>query len=160
MPLFDYRAKNMEGQETEGAVDAPSEDIAANILRQKNFIILSLKERKARQVFSISLGIFNRVKRKDVVIFARELEVMITANIPIVTALRILTKQTDNVSFKMIISEIADEVESGTKLSKVLSRYPRVFDNFFIYMIQSGETTGKLDEVLNYLADQEEKDYN
>ena len=85
---------------------------------------------------------------------------MMTASVPIVQGLRILTRQTENVTFKIIISEIADEVDGGAKFSAALARYPQVFSNFYINMVRSGETTGRLDETLNYLADQQEKDYD
>ncbi|MFH0853738.1 MAG: type II secretion system F family protein [bacterium] len=160
MPTFEYTAKNAQGQDTTGIVEAPSEDLAQDILREKQLYVLSIKERRKRQLFQSSLGLFNRVPRRDVAIFSRQLAVMISATVPIVQALRILVKQTENVAFKIIISEIADEIDGGAKLSATLARYPRVFDDFFIHMVRSGETTGKLDETLNYLADQQEKDYD
>lgn len=159
MAIYDYRAKDLDGQSVRGAIDAPSEAVASDLLREQNLIILGLAERRRTSIFGSSLAIFNRVPRKAVVVFARQLAVMISATVPIVQALRILVKQTENVTFKIIISEIADEVDGGAKLSSTLARYPTVFSDFFVHMIRSGETTGKLDETLNYLADQQEKDY-
>jgi type IV pilus assembly protein PilC len=78
----------------------------------------------------------------------------------LVQALRILVKQTTNHLFKRAISEIADEVEGGEKLSQALAHYPKIFSDFFVAMVRSGETSGRLDEVLNYLADEQEKDYD
>lgn len=160
MAIFDYRAKDRQGRTLKGAVEAPSEGVATGVLREQNLIILGISERKRTTLFQTSLGIFNRVSRKSVVVFARQLAVMISATVPIVQALRILVKQTDNITFKIIISEIADEVDGGAKLSAALARYPSVFSDFFVHMVRSGETTGKLDETLNYLADQQEKDYD
>lgn len=159
MAIFDYRAKDRDGQSVRGAIEAPSEAVASDLLREQNLIILGLAERKRSGLFQTSLAIFNRVPRKAVVVFARQLAVMISATVPIVQALRILVRQTEHVTFKIIISEVADEVDGGAKLSSTLSRYPSVFSDFFVHMIRSGETTGKLDETLNYLADQQEKDY-
>ena len=85
---------------------------------------------------------------------------MSSATLPIVTALRILEKQTANPKLKVIASEIGDEVEGGAKLSAALAKYPDVFSSFYINMITSGETSGKVDEVLNYLADEQEKNYD
>ena len=106
------------------------------------------------------LNVFNRVKSKELVIFARQLAVMINANVPIVRSLKILLRQTENVKFKVILSDVLDEVEGGAKLSAALQKHPNVFNNFFVFMVRSGETTGKLDEVLEYLATQKEKDYD
>ncbi len=160
MPVYDYKAKDPEGTSVTGAVEAPSEAVAQDTLKERELIVVSLKERKHLTIFQSSLGFFNRVPKKDVVLFARQLAVMISATVPIVQALRILVKQTTNITFKIIISEIADEVDGGARLSASLARYPQAFTDFFIHMVRSGETTGKLDETLNYLADQQEKDYD
>ncbi len=158
MAIYDYRAKNSVGQTVEGAVVAPSESVAYDTLREKQLTIVTLRER-AKSAKFLSSDLFRRVSVKEQVIFARQLSVMISANVPIVRALRILVRQTKNVHFKMILSDILDEVDGGAKLSAALARYPNVFNTFFVSMIRSGETTGKLDEVLIYLADQREKDY-
>lgn len=160
MAIFDYKAKDQNGNTLIGAVEAPTESVATDVLKEKALIILSLTERRKSTFLQGSVPFLNRVKVRDVVIFARQLAVMISATVPIVQALRILIRQTENVTFKIIISEIADEVDGGAKLSSSLARYPQVFGDFFVNMIRSGETTGKLDETLNYLADQQEKDYD
>ncbi|MEK7631762.1 MAG: type II secretion system F family protein [Patescibacteria group bacterium] len=158
MAIFDYRAKNLQGQTVEGAVVAPTESAAYDTLREKQLTIISLRERAKSQQF-LGANLFNRVSVKEQVVFSRQLSVMISANVPIVRSLRILVRQTKNVHFKMILSDVLDEVDGGAKLSAAMGRYPQVFNNFFVSMIRSGETTGKLDEVLIYLADQREKDY-
>lgn len=160
MPVYDYKAKDSSGTSVTGAVEAPNDIVAQDTLKERGLAVVALNERKKHTLFQSSLGFFNRVPRKDVVLFARQLAVMISATVPIVQALRILVKQTSNITFKIIISEIADEVDGGAKLSSSLARYPQAFSDFFIYMVRSGETTGKLDETLNYLADQQEKDYD
>lgn len=160
MPVYDYKAKDNTGASITGAVEAPNDAVAQDTLKERGMTVVALNERKKNTLFQSSLGFFNRVPHKDVVLFARQLAVMISATVPIVQALRILVKQTSNITFKIIISEIADEVDGGAKLSASLARYPQAFSDFFIYMVRSGETTGKLDETLNYLADQQEKDYD
>lgn len=159
MSVFDYKAKDEYGEAVEGAVEAPSEAVAAQVLRERDLVVLALSERKRGGGLS-AMGVLNRISIRDVTVFARQFAVMLSATVPIVQALRILVKQTQNPAFKVIISEIADEVDGGAKLSTTLARYPKVFSDFFVYMVRSGETTGKLDETLNYLADQQEKDYD
>lgn len=160
MAIFDYRSRKNDGTPVNGAVVAPTENVAYDLLREKGLVVISLHERKEGSLLKNPLAIFHRVNVKEQVIFARQLAVMIGANVPIVKALKILVKQTENVNFKVILSDILDEVEGGAKFSAALSRYPSVFNNFFVYMVRSGETTGKLDEVLEYLATQREKDYD
>lgn len=160
MSVFDYKAKDQEGATVEGGVIAPNENIAYNILRDRNLFVILLREQKRSHIVESLLSYFNRVKDKEVVIFSRQLSVMISASVPIVRALRTIVHQTKNDNFKVIISDLADEVDGGAKLSATMARYPRVFSNYFIQMIRSAETTGKLDEILIYLANQAEKDYD
>lgn len=160
MPLFDYIANSKEGDKVRGVVEAASVDIALDTLKDKGFLVLSLNEREEKKGFSVEITWFSRIKIKDIVIFSRQLAVMVSANLPIVQALRILTKQTESVKLKIVISEVADAVDGGMRLSAALAKYPSAFSNFFVSMVRSGETAGKVDEVLNYLADQMEKDYD
>ena len=159
MPIYNYKARNIDGQIKTGAVESVSEAEASALLEEKQLIVLSLTEgiHKEKKGWNINIG---RVKHKDVVIFSRQLSVMISATVPIVQALRILAKQTSNPIFIENISEMADQVDGGMKLSNAMSKHERSFSNFFVSMVKSGETSGKLDEVLLYLADQMEKDYD
>ena len=160
MPLFDYRAKDLEGQTIEGAVEAASEQAALDELSERNLTPVFLQERTQKSVWQVSLKFLNRINAKDLVVFSRQLAVMVAATVPLVQSLRILTKQTQNETLKIIISEVGDEVEGGAKLSAAMSRYADVFSNFYVNMVRSGETSGRLDETLSYLADEAEKNYD
>ncbi len=142
----------------EGLVEAMSEDLAAETLREKGYDIISLSSTLVSG--SSGVHIFNRITAKDIVIFARQFAVMISANVSMVQSLKILTEQTVNIKLKIIISEMADEIDGGEKLSECLAKRPKVFSDFFVNIVKSGEASGKLDEVLNYLADETEKDYD
>ncbi|OGY49965.1 MAG: hypothetical protein A3J59_00915 [Candidatus Buchananbacteria bacterium RIFCSPHIGHO2_02_FULL_56_16] len=159
MPYFRYKAENKRNETVEGVVQAAAQSVAAGILRDQGLTIVSLQEEHPN-ILRYSLKIFNRVKTKDLVIFSRQLSVTISANIPLVQGLRILIAQTTNPTFKMMISEVADDVEGGAKLSAALARHHAVFSKFFVSLIKSGEASGKLDEILLYLANQQEKDYD
>lgn len=157
MPLFSYKAKNTEGKTVSGMVDAGNEQLALAALTDQGLQPLQIAQQKAGGLGSIVL---DRVKTKDAVIFSRQFAVMISASIPVVQALKVLVAQTENLALKMIISEVADEVNGGSKLSDALGKRPKVFDQFYVSVVRAGETSGKLDEVLNYLADEMEKDYD
>ncbi|MCX6784428.1 MAG: type II secretion system F family protein [Candidatus Komeilibacteria bacterium] len=157
MTQYLYQARNERQELFQGVVEAASEDLAVEALFDKGLTVVSLK----KEVEGLKLSFLKKkVTRKDVVVFARQMSVMISANLPIVPALRIISQQLEKPVFKEIITEVADEVEGGSKLSQALSKHTQAFSNFFISMIKSGETSGKLDEVLQYLANQEEKDYD
>ncbi len=159
MSQFEYKARDDQGRVVQGVIDAPSENVAASILVDRGMIVLSLTERRS-DYFKLGIDIFNRIKPKDLVVFSRQLAVMASASVPIVQALRILVNQTEHPKLKTIVSDIADEVDGGAKLSQALAKYRNVFSDFYIAMVRSGETSGRLDDVLNYLADQQEKDYD
>lgn len=159
MAYFRYRAKDELNQTTEGIVQAATTDVAAELLRDQGLTILGLEEER-RDLLQRSLKIFNRVRSKDIVIFSRQLSVIVSAAIPLVQGLRILVNQLERPVLRSAISEVADDVEGGAKLSSALSRHPEMFSNFYVSIVRSGETSGKLDEIMNYLADQSEKDYD
>lgn len=160
MQQFIYSAKNSEGKTITGSVEAPTVETAAEMLRERQLIVLSIEEKSASTLGDRLRQLINRVSMKEVTFFARQLAVMIGATIPIVRSLRALTRQTANNYFRTVVASVASDVDGGTKLSQALAKYPRIFDPFFIHMVRSGETTGRLDQVLEYLATQKEKDYN
>ncbi|MFA5886341.1 MAG: type II secretion system F family protein [Patescibacteria group bacterium] len=159
MPIFKYKAENSSGQVKRGKIVGLSENEVSLKLRQKDLSILDLVD--ITDTFeSKFLQLIAPIKSKDLVIFSRQFSVMVSANVPIVESLLILIDQTDNISLKNLVSSVAGEVNGGAFLSDALARYPKVFSDFFVNIIRSGETSGKLDEVLNYLADETEKSYN
>lgn len=157
MPNFRYQVKDAQGQVSAGVVEAPDEKIAGDTLRDRGLEIVFL-QKEEKPFFHLPLT--GRIGAKDFVFFSRQLSVLISANLPLVQALSTVARQTDNKYFQKILQEAADEVEAGAKLSAALGSQSDVFDDFFVNMIKSGETSGRLDEVLNYLADQKEKDYD
>ncbi len=160
MAVFNYKARTIEGRMSTGTVEAVTESEAAELLSDKGLIVLSLTETTLKKKKSILQMNLSKVSQRDLVIFSRQLSVMIAATVPIVEALRILSQQTINPDFSDKITTIADDVDGGMKLSSALARHSNIFSHFYTSMIKSGETSGKLDEVLEYLADQMEKDYD
>lgn len=159
MSIYKYKALDKKQATVSGKVEAANEDIAVDVLVDRGLSVLSVEKEKS---FDLSkyFGFLNSVKVKELVVFSRQLAVLVSANLPIIKALKVLKEQTDNPYFQKIINEIVGEIEGGEKLSKAFAKYPNVFGEFYINMVKSGETSGKLDEVLNYLADQQEKDYD
>ncbi|MCX6809939.1 MAG: type II secretion system F family protein [Candidatus Berkelbacteria bacterium] len=107
----------------------------------------------------INLKFLNRVRGKEKVLFTRALSATISAGLPIVRALDLLMRQTDNKFFASIIKDIIKRLEEGEKFSSALSNYPNVFDAVFIASISSAEISGKFDEVLKELSDRQENEY-
>jgi len=158
MPIFKYKALASNKQVQEGMIEASGKEYVGEILAEKGLSIVSITEVGAKR--KINLEFLNRIKVKDIVVFSRQFSVLISANVAMVQALKILVDQTANVNLKIVLSEVADEVDSGSTLSEALGKRPKIFGNFYVSVVKSGETSGKLDEVLNYLADEMEKDYD
>jgi len=156
---FDYQARTQEGQIQTGVIEASSRE-AAVLLLQKYGLYVTFLEVTKIPFYARRIEIFQRISSKDVVIFSRQLAIMFKSDVPVVEALQTLSDQTKNKSFKEKILKIAEKVEGGTSLSGSLASYPKVFSPFYTNIVKSGEASGKLSEVLGYLADHLEKEYN
>lgn len=159
MPIFKYLAENSSGKSKRGTIVALSEAEAFVRLRKQDFNPAEVIDVTDSFESKVSL-FFAPIKTKDLVIFSRQFSVMIGASVTVSESLLILVDQTENLSLKNMVSEIAFEVDSGSFLSDAFAKRPKVFSDFFVNIIRSGESSGKLDEVLDYLADEMEKSYD
>lgn len=160
MPLYEYEAKTKEGHVVGGVVVADTPALAVDALRERALTTIALEERAEPSIWALSFGFLRRVPSKALVIFSRQLSVMSAAGVPLVKALRSLTVQTEHPRLRLILEEVASDIDGGSRLSDAMAAHPAVFSAFTVNMIRSGETTGRLANVLEYLADQEEKDYD
>lgn len=159
MAVYKYKALNQDKETLEGLVDAPSLEVAAEVLQEKGYAVISIKEEISGEG-GFQFNILNKIKPRELVVFSRQFAVMISANVAMVQSLKILVDQTESIKLKMVISEIADEVDSGSRLSESLEKRSKIFSSFYVSVIRAGETSGRLEESLNYLADEMEKDYD
>ncbi|MFA6384223.1 MAG: type II secretion system F family protein, partial [Candidatus Omnitrophota bacterium] len=153
MAVFQYSAKDINGRTVVGVVDAPSENEATTMLQNKSYIVLSLKQVKARMLSASS----QKIKLDDLVVFSRQLATMIDAGIPLVQALSILSEQVDNKGLKSVVLTVRQDIEAGMSFCDALAKHPHVFSELFINMSRAGEASGMLDEVLDRLASYLEK---
>ncbi|MHC5038924.1 MAG: type II secretion system F family protein [Planctomycetota bacterium] len=160
MPKFRYQAKNQQGRKLSGTIIAQNETDAVGELRKQNLTVLSVREEGAP-----SFTLFGMVKKRaprprvksdDLVVFTRQLATMVSAGIPLLEALEILTEQAEDKGFKYVLSTVVDDVRSGTDLSNALSRHPKIFQKIYVNMVRAGEASGQLDEILNRLAEYQE----
>jgi type IV pilus assembly protein PilC len=159
MAAYTYSAINAEGLELMGEVHAPTLDAAREQLRVRGLLAELLKELPASGEESVRTA-FKKVKAKSLQIFSRQFATMIGAGLNVVTALHILEQQTDDKYLAVVISEVRADVEGGSLLSQALARHPKVFSRLYIAMVEAGEAAGILDEVLDRLAVQIEKEAN
>lgn len=161
MPRFKYRARLSDGDLQAGVIEAESLEAAQTALEDRGATVVLLESFVGIEAASINLlARLNRVKPKDIVVVTRALSVMISASVPITEAVRNLVRQMSNPLLKAVLADVADEVEGGARLSDAMERHQAVFSPFFVNMVRAGETSGQLSEVLEYLADQQEKDFD
>src|SRR3990172_5649931 len=147
---FNYQARTKEGQMQSGVVEASSRDAALRVLQKYGLFITFLEESR-EPFYAKKIPLLERITRKDVVIFSRQLAIMAKSSVPIIEALHSLVGQTQNRNFKEKIFRIAEEVEGGASLSQAFGRFPEIFSAFYVNMIKSGEASGKISETLEYL---------
>ncbi|HTK60701.1 MAG TPA: type II secretion system F family protein [Candidatus Baltobacteraceae bacterium] len=158
MPIFSYKVKDSRGRDLDGAVEAADSSQATEVLKERGYQVVSVTQREETSIGNLRFTFLQRVKTEDIVVFSRQLSVMVGASISIVRSLRTAARQTTSPKLQKVVLDIASEVEGGVRLSDAFAKYPHVFGTFYVNMLRSGETSGKLDEVLHYLADQQEKD--
>jgi len=165
MAKFQYTARTKEGKLESDIAEASSLEAAISTLQNQQLVIIEIKpfiEAKYLNLNILTKQIFallNRIKSEDIVLFSKQLAILIQAKVPLVQSLRVMARQTENPNFSSIINAVANDVDAGMIFSRALSKYPKVFSNFFIQMTRSGEISGRLEETLTYLSDYINKQY-
>ncbi|MFH1509961.1 MAG: type II secretion system F family protein [Candidatus Nealsonbacteria bacterium] len=156
---FNYQGRTKQGDIRIGSVEASSQESAINLL-QGYGLYVTLLEKAKRPIYAKNITIFSGVSRKDIVLFSRQLSIMFKSKVSLIESLRVLASQMKNADFKEKVFHISEDIEAGTAFSKSLSQYPKIFSPFYVAMVKSGELSGKLSEVLDYLSKHLEKEYH
>ena len=151
MPFYVYTAENKKGRKIKGEIEAVDEKIATSQLKRRNLKVLKLKL-KPKDLFANVAFMQPKVTKKDIVIFTRQFSTMIDAGLPLVQGLTILSDQTENKTFQIILKTIKKDVEGGSTLAEGMRKHPKVFDELFVNLIAAGEVGGILDTILQRLA--------
>jgi type IV pilus assembly protein PilC len=155
MSTFAYKAIDQRGAQASGKIDGESKVAVAATLRNQGFTVLDLNE--VKQGFG-QIQIGGRIKSKDLTVFSRQFATMVNSGLSMLRCLYVLEEQTENKKFAKVIGEIRADVEAGISLSDALEKHPKVFSRLYVSMVRAGELGGILDEVLNRLATQLEKE--
>ncbi len=170
--IYDYQALNKKGQTVSNIVDAPNEAKAKEKLRAQGLYVvkilphLDVEKRGRKTNETVTLKLFyqrgllyinQKMSAKHVGIFSRQLSTLVGAGLPLLRAITDILEQTDNQTFKRMIADIKEKLEGGMSFSNCLARHSNVFSEMYINMVRVGESLGSLDEVIERLADIEEK---
>lgn len=162
MPKFFYTAKNATTGETSGGeMEARDEKTLAQDLRAEGLLLTSFKAEEETSALHVKfLDRFMSVPLKEKMTFTRNLSVMVSSGLTVSRAVNNLALQTSNKTFKKILASVDDDLQSGKTLSEGLGKYPSVFNELFVNMVYVGEVSGNLEEVLDILAVQLEKEHD
>ena len=158
MAQYVYKARDSKGQLVSGTMDADNEQAVRSRLREKNYIATSISLKSKSMNLKEVLAKFQKVKAKNLAVFARQFSTMVNAGLSLVRALDILEKQADDKKLKEIIRDIRLRVESGASLADSFGQHPQTFSDLFINLTHAGEVGGVLDETLSRIAEFLEKD--
>jgi type IV pilus assembly protein PilC len=154
---YAYNAINADGFELKGEIHAPDPEAAREQLRVRGLLAQRLDELPASGEEGVRT-VFKKIKPKSIQIFSRQFATMIEAGLSVVAALTILEEQTDDKYLAAIVKELRADVEGGLLLSEAMVRHPKVFSRLYVAMVEAGEAAGILDEVLDRVAYQIEKE--
>jgi type IV pilus assembly protein PilC len=160
MANFSYKAMDAKGVATSGEVEGDNKAAVASVLRNRGLTVVDLNEVKTGISQFDILAPLQTIKGKDLTIFSRQFATMINAGLAMLRALTVLEEQTENPKLAKVIGMVRADVEAGIALSDALEKHPKVFSRLYTSMVRAGEIGGVLDEVLNRLAEQLEKDDN
>lgn len=156
MPIFLWQAETKKGESKKGEIDAADEAAVRGQLRRQGYKSITVKN-KPKDLFANIPFFQQKVKEKDVVVFARIFATMINAGLPLIQCLDLLGKQEQNKTFAKVIGSIKEDIEGGSTLTDALRKYPKIFDNLFVNLVAAGESGGILDVILQRLSGYMEK---
>jgi type IV pilus assembly protein PilC len=147
MPSFTYTARALNGELKTATIEAASrEDVVAQLRRQRLTVVKVDEEARRKKPRG------GPIKMRDIVIFTRQFSTMINSGLPLVQALDILAKQSQNKTLQDVTRAVVFDVESGHTVADALRKHPRAFNELYVNMVAAGEAGGILDTILMRLA--------
>jgi type IV pilus assembly protein PilC len=146
MPVFQYTARSATGETKSASIDAPSREEAVNRLRRQRLTVVKFEEARAAK------GAGGKIAMRDVVIFTRQFSTMVNAGLPLVQALDILARQSENPALAAAVRAVVADVEQGNTVADAMRKQPKAFNELYTNMVAAGEMGGILDVILNRLA--------
>ncbi|HEX8100885.1 MAG TPA: type II secretion system F family protein [Actinomycetota bacterium] len=148
--VYEYAGRDAAGKHVTGTLVGDSPALVTARLREMGYVPLRVNAQNSGMRREINLR--NRVPLKELAVFSRELATMVSSGVPILKSLAILERQTDSRVLAKTLVDIRVEIERGASLSAALGKHPKVFGNLYVSMVKAGETGGVLENVLERIA--------
>lgn len=153
MPLFQYTARDTKGQLVTGRIESATASAAIRTLRERGLIPTTVQEAKTGTAIKRrGRGRWGRVSVFDLALISRQIATMLRAGVSLTEALDIMSEQSEKAILKTTIKAVQKDIEAGSTLTDAVARHPKVFNQFFVSMIKTGEASGLLDTVLDQMA--------
>lgn len=159
MATFAYKVRDRAGKVFTGNMEGENRNSVVSHLREMDYYITSVSEKKKNILFSLQVNLFQSIKLRDLTLFYRQFSTMVNAGLTLVNSLDILIEQVENKALADNIREVKSDVEAGSTLADSFAKHPKVFTELYISMIKAGEVGGILDDILSKIADLMEKDF-
>ena len=158
---FKYEALDQNGKPTSGIVNAVNQDAAIVALQRRGLTITKFTGSGGGGLMDQlnNISFFTGVKSRDLVLLSRQIATLFEAQVSALRIFRLLAEQADKPFMRQVLATISDDLQAGTSISKSLSKHPKVFSDFYVNMVRSGEESGKLDQTFLYLADYIDRTY-
>jgi type IV pilus assembly protein PilC len=158
---FKYEALDNQGKAQSGSVNAPNQDAAIVGLQRRGFTITSLSGADSKGLVAQlrEVTFLGGVSNRDLVLLSRQIATLFEAQVSALRVFRLLAEQADKPFLRNVLTTISDDLQAGSSISKSLAKHPKVFTDFYVNMVRSGEESGKLDETFLYLADYIDRNY-
>lgn len=151
--VYVWKGVDRQGRTTQGETSAPSPTVVKAQLRKQGIIAKSVK-RKPKPLFG---GGNKKITAADIAIFTRQLATMLKAGVPLVQAFEIVSEGLENPSMRKLVNDIQGDVASGSGFAVAIAKHPKHFDDLFVSLVASGESSGTLETMLERVATYKEK---
>lgn len=157
--LFIYKAIDKGNLSKEGVIDAFTIDAAISSLQKQGLVITYIKPKEEEGGILSRIPFFNGVSNKEVVLLSRQMSTLFEARVSALRIFKLIAAEATSVEMRKALVSVADDLQGGNSISDALSKHPKVFSDFYVHMVKSGEESGKLDETFAYLADYLDRTY-
>ncbi len=145
MAQFSYSALDAQGNARDGTIDAVNIDIAISALQRRGLIVSAIDPVESAHSFRDRIPFIDRITTADIVLVSRQVTTLFEAQVSALRAFRLLASEARTPQLAARLTEIANDIQSGSSISAALSSHPEVFSQFYVNMVRAGEETGKLD---------------
>lgn len=154
MPIFEYRGLSRDGRNAKGVVDAENMRAARTKLKKDGIFVTEIKDKKKQTAGKKKTSVRTKsVPVQDLSLMTRQLATLFKANIPLVDALAAVSEQVENPVLGEALADCKNMVNEGVPLAKAMAKYPNIFNNIYLTMVEAGEASGSLEIILMRLAE-------